>query len=124
MHRVPTAWIWVTDSNCGLFWQQKRNRFTLNHEEMKGMSRIGRVTRNEQNQARAIFATMDHSDIRELATALHLFFAGLSGARKADHPMGCTLTTVEDSPRRPSHRLCRDRSSTGQFHRRQRYGLL
>src|SRR5713101_7128301 len=45
-------------------------------------------------------ATMDHSDIRGLGTALHLFLAGLPRSRYGDHPKGCSLKSVEDSPHR------------------------
>jgi len=45
-------------------------------------------------------ATMDHSDIRGLGTALHLFFAGLPRSRIGDHLEGCSLKTFEDSPHR------------------------
>jgi hypothetical protein len=38
------------------------------------------TTPNEQRDARAMVATMDHSDMRGLATAFHLCFAGLSFA--------------------------------------------
>ena len=43
---------------------------------------------------------MDHSDIRGLGTALHLFLAGLPRSRNGDHPKGCSLKSVEDSPHR------------------------
>ena len=43
---------------------------------------------------------MDHSDIRGLGTALHLFLAGLPRSRYGDHPKGCSLKSVEDSPHR------------------------
>ena len=72
---------------------------------MKGVSQIVCITREEQDDARATFATMDHSDIRGLATALHLFFAGLPRSRVGDHPGGYPLRTVEDSLVIPSHRL-------------------
>src|SRR5258708_36107840 len=45
-------------------------------------------------------ATMDHSDIRGLGTALHLFLAGLPRSRNGDHPKGCSLKSVEDSHHR------------------------
>ena len=35
----------------------------------------------------AVAATMDHSDIRGLATAFHLFVAGLPRSRVGDHPV-------------------------------------
>jgi hypothetical protein len=49
-------------------------------------------------------ATMDHSDIRGLGTALHLFLAGLPRSRSGDHPKNgvrwCSHKTFEDSPHR------------------------
>lgn len=63
--------------------------------------------------ARARSATMDHSDIRGLATALHHFFAGLPRSSNADHPQnsGCSVRgshkTVEGSPHRSRASRCR-----------------
>ena len=45
-------------------------------------------------------ATMDHSSIRGLGTALHLFLAGLPRSEIGDHPEGCSLKTFQDSPHR------------------------
>jgi hypothetical protein len=42
---------------------------------------------NEQRDARGMAATMDHSNIRGLDTALHLFFAGLPRSDFGDHPL-------------------------------------
>src|SRR6202453_4381310 len=54
-------------------------------------------------------ATMDHSSIRGLGTALHLFLAGLPRSEIGDHPEGCSLKTSEDSP----HRSHASRSQLG-----------
>ena len=58
-------------------------------------------------------ATMDHSDIRGLGTALHLFLAGLPRSRSGDHPKNgvrwCSHKTFEDSP----HRSHASRSQLG-----------
>src|SRR5579863_3211128 len=47
-------------------------------------------------------ATMDHSDIRGLGTAFHLFFAGLPRSRSWDHHMDARIKLVEGSPHRVS----------------------
>ena len=49
---------------------------------------------------REMAATMDHSDIRGLATAFHLFLAGLPRSRSWDHPEGARIKFAEDSPHR------------------------
>src|SRR5690349_18460381 len=46
-------------------------------------------------------ATMDHSDIRGLATAFHLFLAGLPRSRSWDHRRDARIKILEDSPHRP-----------------------
>jgi len=49
------------------------------------------------------FATIDHSDIRGLATALHLFFARLPRSSNGGHPGVTHVKLVEDSsPRSPA----------------------
>src|ERR1700691_1820901 len=71
------------------------------------------VTPNGERDAWGMAATMDHSDIRGLGTALHLFFAGLPRSRSGDHPRSglrwCSLKTFEDSP----HRSHASRSQLG-----------
>ena len=56
---------------------------------------------------------MDHSDIRGLGTALHLFLAGLPRSKSGDHPKNgvrwCSHKSVEDSP----HRSHASRSQLG-----------
>jgi hypothetical protein len=44
--------------------------------------------------------TIDHSSIWGLATAFHLFSAGLPRSNDGDHPQGCPCRTVEGSPHR------------------------
>jgi hypothetical protein len=41
-----------------------------------------------QRDARQLQATMDHADIRGLATALHRSVAGLPRSKNGDHPQG------------------------------------
>jgi len=43
---------------------------------------------------------MDHSSIRVLGNAFHLFFAGLPRSDNGDHRQGCSLKIVEGSPHR------------------------
>jgi hypothetical protein len=58
------------------------------------------VTPNGEREAWGMAATMDHSSIRGLGTALHLFLAGLPRSEIGDHPEGCSLKTFEGSPHR------------------------
>ena len=62
------------------------------------------VTPNGERDAWGMAATMDHSDIRGLGTALHLFLAGLPRSEAGDHPTSragwCSHKTFEDSPHR------------------------
>ena len=83
---------------------------------MKGVSQAVRITRDEQDDARVIFATMDHSDIRGLATAFHLFFAGLPRSRDGDHLWDAHIKIVEDSPHRSLTSPCQSGV--------QRYGIF
>jgi len=53
-----------------------------------------------ENATRRSLATMDHSDIRGLGTALHRSVAGLPLSRIGDHHGGCPRKTFEDSPDR------------------------
>jgi len=53
------------------------------------------------NAMRGIFeATMDHTDIRGLDTALHCSVAGLPRSSVGDHPEGCPHSPFEGSPHR------------------------
>lgn len=53
------------------------------------------------NATRGSFeATMDHSDIRGLITALHRSVAGLPRSSVGDHPEGCPHSPAEGSPHR------------------------
>ena len=58
------------------------------------------VTPKKERDAREMVATMDHSDIRGLATAFHLFLAGLPRSEDWDHPMDALTKRAEDSPHR------------------------
>src|ERR1700678_381854 len=60
----------------------------------------GSVTPKRERDAREMAATMDHSDIRGLATAFHLFLAGLPRSRSWDHHEGARIKFAEDSPHR------------------------
>jgi hypothetical protein len=59
-----------------------------------------RVTPDEERDARSLSATMDHSDIRGLVTALHRCVAGLPRSSVGDHRFRCPRSTFEDSPHR------------------------
>src|SRR6185312_2334172 len=52
-------------------------------------------------------ATMDHSDIRGLATAFHLFLAGLPRSRSWVHRLDARIKRAEDSPHRSRASRCR-----------------
>jgi len=58
------------------------------------------TTPNEERDAWAMAATMDHSSIRALDSAFPHFFAGLPRSDIGDHRSGCSLKTFEDSPHR------------------------
>jgi hypothetical protein len=49
---------------------------------------------------RQLQATMDHTDIRGLATALHRSVAGLPRPKVGDHRMRCPHSPSEGSPHR------------------------
>ena len=65
------------------------------------------MTPNRQRDAREMAATMDHSDIRGLATAFHLFLAGLPRSRSWDHHGDARIKLVEGSPHRSRASRCR-----------------
>lgn len=58
------------------------------------------ATPNGERDAWGMAATMDHSSIRVLDNAFHLFFAGLPRSEDGDHRNGCSRKTFEDSPHR------------------------
>jgi hypothetical protein len=89
------------------FVKRRHGLFSWTHEHRMrtGMS----VTPNGERDGWGMAATMDHSDIRGLGNALHLFLAGLPRSRDGDHPKGCSLKTLEDSP----HRSHASRSQLG-----------
>src|SRR4051812_2905778 len=75
------------------------------------------VTPKRKRDARVKFATMDHSDIRGLTTAFHLFFAGLPRSKDGDHPENCVGSA------RGSHKIFEGsphRSRASRF----RFGML
>ena len=49
---------------------------------------LGEVTLDGERDARSLSATMDHSDIRGLVTALHRYVAGLPRSSVGDHHFG------------------------------------
>ena len=53
-----------------------------------------------KRDAQEMAATMDHSDIRGLATAFHLFLAGLPRSRNWDQHRDALIKFFEDSPHR------------------------
>src|SRR5689334_1206908 len=73
------------------------------------------ITPNEERDARVICATMDHSDIRVLVNAFHLFLAGLPRSETGDqlksrvNSVKCSYKTVEGS----LHRSRASRSRLG-----------
>ncbi len=56
------------------------------------------MTPNRKRDAQEIDATMDHSDIRGLATAFHLFLAGLPRSKNWDHPRDARIKTRRGFP--------------------------
>src|SRR5262245_46413451 len=60
-----------------------------------------------QRDAQQLKATMDHADIRGLATALHRSVAGLPRSRVGDHPVRCPHSSAEGSPHRVPASRCR-----------------
>jgi hypothetical protein len=69
---------------------------------MRQPREIAKVTRIETTRAHgtssatrgSMAATMDHSSIRGLATALQLCLAGLPRSENADHRIGCPLRII------------------------------
>src|SRR5271169_682220 len=80
------------------FVKRRHGLFSRDHEH--GLRTVSSVTPNREREAWGMAATMDHSDIRGLGTALHLFLAGLPRSKNGDHPERCALKTFEDSPHR------------------------
>src|ERR1700730_6219339 len=89
------------------FVKRRHSLFSRDHEH--GLRTVLSVTPNGERDARGMAATMDHSSIRGLGTALHLFLAGLPRSEIGDHLEGCSLKTFEDSP----HRSHASRSQLG-----------
>ena len=63
------------------------------------------ATPNEQRDARAMAATMDHSDIRGLGTAFHLFLAGLPRSSRGDHHVDAHIKRPRIPLIVPAHRV-------------------
>src|SRR5882757_8987788 len=80
------------------FVKRRHSLFSQDHEH--GLHTVLSVTPNGEREAWGMAATMDHSSIRGLGTALHLFLAGLPRSEIGDHPEGCSLKTFEGSPHR------------------------
>ena len=80
------------------FVKRRHSLFSRDHE--RGLRTVLSVTPNGEREAWGMAATMDHSSIRGLGTALHLFLAGLPRSKYVDHPKGRSLKIVEDSPNR------------------------
>src|SRR5882672_12450413 len=78
----------------------KRSHGLFSRDHEHGLHTGMSVTPNGERDAWGMAATMDHSDIRGLGTALHLFLAGLPRSEIGDHPEGCSHKTFEDSPHR------------------------
>ena len=81
---------------------QVKRRHRLFSRGRDCLSPIGEasVAPKRERDAREMAATMDHSDIRGLATAFHLFLAGLPRSRSWDHHEGARIKVAEGSPHR------------------------
>jgi len=69
-----------------VFVKRSHDFFSLRGERRKQGRCVGAIP-NEQRDARGMAATMDHSNIRGLVTAFHLFFAGLPRSDFGDRPL-------------------------------------
>src|SRR6266481_105397 len=96
--RGPTECPRRSTSDMAAFVKRRLDLFSRDHEH--GLRTQMSVTPNGERDGWGMAATMDHSDIRGLGTALHLFLAGLPRSRDGDHPEGCSLKSFEDSPHR------------------------
>jgi hypothetical protein len=67
------------------------------------------MTPNRKRVAQEMAATMDHSDIRGLVTAFHLFLAVLPRSRSWEHHRDARIKPPEDSP----HGSCASRYRFG-----------
>src|SRR5580704_15923482 len=88
----------ASSSSMAVFVKRRHGLFSRDHEH--GLRTGISVRPNGERDAWGMAATMDHSSIRGLGTALHLFLAGLPRSEIGDHPEGCSLKTFEDSPHR------------------------
>ena len=88
--------------------KRRHGVFSRKHERLSGVE-VESVTPKRKRDAQEMAATMDHSDIRGLATAFHLFLAGLPRSRSWDHHKDARIKFAEDSP----HRSCASRYRFG-----------
>ena len=77
--------------------------FSRHHERSKQREFGGHRTSNATRGAMA--ATIDHSDIRGLGTAFHLFFAGLPRSRVGDHRVDARIKLPRIPLIEPAHRV-------------------
>jgi hypothetical protein len=96
----------VTNSSMAVKIKRRHDLFSRKHDGSEGVRKRGHT---EAGTRRAVMvATMDHSSIRGLSTAVHRFFAGLPRSDNGDHPLkGCSLKIVEGSPHRCRASCCR-----------------
>lgn len=83
--------------------KRRCGRFSRDHEHLEpgvlSWHRTSNATRG------AVAATMDHSDIRGLATAFHLFLAGLPRSRDGDHRVDARIKLPRVPLIEPAHRV-------------------
>src|SRR6185437_1170052 len=93
------------DMSCDV--KRRHGLFSRRHERLSLSCGEETVTPNRERDAQAMAATMDHSDIRGLATAFHLFLAGLPRSKHWDHRGEARIKLAEDSPHRSRASRCR-----------------
>jgi len=110
-YRERTEFVFDSGINI-LIWPSSSSEGTVFSREFTkrewGCSGMWSVIPKRERDARVMAATMDHSDIRGLATAFHLFFAGLPRSKVGDH-LTCRahIKRVEGSPHRSRASRCR-----------------
>jgi hypothetical protein len=93
-----------------LIWPVAVNRREHRSRELASVGGRGSGGRTGWGTRRAEpLATMDHADMRELATAFHRSVAALPRSRVGDHRGGCPHSALEGSP----HRVQVSRSRSG-----------
>jgi hypothetical protein len=85
------------------FVKRRHGLFSRAHEHC--MRTQMSVTPNGERDAWGMAATMDHSDIRGLGTAFHLFLAGLPRSRVWDHHMDARIKPSRIPLIVPAHRV-------------------